>query len=64
MQPEHWDGQTHAAKVQGSAPHGITNPHLNRASEAAFDAQALVTQYGRKLPEKNSMFSTAPCTCI
>lgn len=38
-------------KVQPGTPHASVNPRLNRASEAAADAQQLATKQGRKLPK-------------
>lgn len=48
VKPEHWDGQQ--VKVQRGTPHDSINPRLNRAAEAAADAQATATKQGRKLP--------------
>jgi len=49
VRPEHWDGSQ--VKVQAGTPHASINPRLNRASEAAAEAQALATKQGRKLPK-------------
>jgi integrase len=49
VRPEHWDGQQ--VKVQHGTPHASVNPRLNRATEAAADAQQLATKQGRKLPK-------------
>ena len=48
--PEHWDGQQ--VKVRPGTPHASINPRLNRATEAAADAQALATKQGRRLPKE------------
>ncbi|MGI4762531.1 MAG: phage integrase SAM-like domain-containing protein [Janthinobacterium lividum] len=48
--PEHWDGQQ--VKVGKSTPHASINPRLNRATEAAAEAQALATKQGRRLPKE------------
>jgi integrase len=50
VRPEHWDAQYHQVKVQAGTPHAAVNPRLNRAAEAAADAQQLATKQGRKLP--------------
>ena len=50
VRPEHWDAQQHQVKVQPGTPHAAVNPRLNRAAEAAADAQQLATKQGRKLP--------------
>jgi integrase len=51
VKPEHWDEKAQLVKVQRGTPHESINPRLNRASEAADDAQALATRQGRKLPK-------------
>jgi hypothetical protein len=51
VKPEHWDEKAQLVKVQRGTPHESINPRLNRASEAAADAQALATRQGRKLPK-------------
>jgi integrase len=51
VRPEHWDEKTQLVKVQRGTPHESVNPRLNRASEAAADAQGLATKQGRKLPK-------------
>ena len=48
VRPEHWDGQQ--VKVQRGTPHAAVNPRLNRATEAAAEAQQLATKQGRRLP--------------
>jgi integrase len=50
VRPEHWDGSQ--VKVLAGTPHASINPRLNRASEAAAEAQALATKQGRKLPKE------------
>jgi hypothetical protein len=52
VRPEHWDEKTQLVKVQRGTPHESVNPRLNRASEAAADAQGLATKQGRKLPKE------------
>lgn len=52
VKPEHWDEAAHQVKVQKGTPHETLNPRLNRATEAAGDAQALATRQGRKLPKE------------
>jgi integrase len=49
VRPEHWDGSQ--VKVQPGTPHASVNPRLNRAAEAAGEAQQLATKQGRKLPK-------------
>lgn len=49
VKPEHWDG--HEVKVQKGAPYASINPRLNRASEAAAEAQETARKQGRKLPK-------------
>jgi hypothetical protein len=44
VKPEHWDEKAQLVKVQRGTPHESINPRLNRASEAAADAQALATR--------------------
>ncbi|UOQ96656.1 site-specific integrase [Hymenobacter sp. 5317J-9] len=51
VKPEHWDEKQHQVKVQKGTPHETINPRLNRASEAASDAQAGATRQGRRLPK-------------
>ena len=48
VRPAHWDGQQ--VKVQPGTPHAAVNPRLNRAAEAAADAQQLALKQGRRLP--------------
>jgi len=50
VRPEHWDAEARQVKAQKGTPHASINPRLNRAHEAAEDAQALATKQGRKLP--------------
>jgi integrase len=50
VRPEHWDAHQHQVKVQAGTPHAAVNPRLNRAAEAAAEAQQLATKQGRKLP--------------
>jgi integrase len=50
VRPEHWDEEQHQVKAQKGTPHASINPRLNRAHEAAEDAQALATKQNRKLP--------------
>ena len=51
VKPEHWDEAAHEVKVQKGTPHDTVNPRLNRASEAAAEAQQRATKQGRKLPK-------------
>jgi integrase len=51
VKPEHWDEKSQEVKVQRGSPHESINPRLNRAHEAAADAQALATKQARRLPK-------------
>ncbi|MBO2012991.1 phage integrase SAM-like domain-containing protein, partial [Hymenobacter negativus] len=51
VQPDHWDEKHHQVKVQKGTPHETVNARLNRAAEAAADAQAAATRQGRQLPK-------------
>ncbi|MDO7875503.1 phage integrase SAM-like domain-containing protein [Hymenobacter sp. ASUV-10] len=51
VRPEHWDEAAKLVKVQPGTPHAAVNPRLNRASEAAGQAQERATSEGRKLPK-------------
>lgn len=50
VRPEHWDAEARQVKAQKGTPHASINPRLNRAHEAAEEAQQLATKQGRKLP--------------
>ncbi|MDO7885315.1 hypothetical protein [Hymenobacter cheonanensis] len=50
--PEHWDEDGQQVKVRRDTAHASINPRLNRAAEAAADAQALATKQGRRLPKE------------
>lgn len=53
--PEHWDEKTQLVKVQKGTPHDAVNRRLNRAREAAAEAQQLATKQGRMLPKAELM---------
>jgi integrase len=50
--PEHWDEKTQLVRVVKGAPYDAVNRRLNRAREAAAEAQQLATKQGRKLPKE------------
>jgi integrase len=50
VRPEHWNEQLKLVKAQRGTAHASINPRLNRASEAAAEAQELARKQGRKLP--------------
>ncbi|RZK31422.1 MAG: hypothetical protein EOO61_18035, partial [Hymenobacter sp.] len=52
VRPEHWDDDGHEVRAVRGAPYAAVNPRLNRAAEAAQNAQAKATQEGRKLPKE------------
>ena len=52
VKPEHWDDDGHEVRAVRGAPYASVNPRLNRASEAAQNAQAKATGEGRKLPKE------------
>ncbi|MDO7851600.1 hypothetical protein [Hymenobacter convexus] len=52
VKPEHWDEKQHQVKVLKGTPHETINPRLNRAAEAASNAQAAATRQGRRLPKE------------
>ena len=51
VNPASWDEKAQEVKVQAGTPHSSINPRLNRASEAAADAQEFATKQGRRLPK-------------
>lgn len=52
VRPEHWDAEHQQVKVQRGTPHDSVNPRLNRAHEAAAEAQQAATKQGRRLPKE------------
>ncbi len=50
--PAHWDEKQQLVRVAKGTPHAAINPRLNRAAEAAAEAQQLATKQGRKLPKE------------
>jgi integrase len=52
VRPEHWDTEHQQVKVQRGTPHDSVNPRLNRAHEAAAEAQQAATKQGRRLPKE------------
>ena len=49
--PVQWDEQLQLVRVAKGSPYAAVNPRLNRAAEAAAEAQQTATKQGRKLPK-------------